>query len=164
MISIIVAVSKNRIIGKGNEIPWYLPEDLRHFSKITKGHTVIMGRKTYESIVKRLGKNLPDRKSIIITSNRDFQAPECVVVNSVDQALENISKNEEVFIIGGSKVYEDFLPLTQKIYLTEVDLICDGEVSFPKYNSENWKIVSKEEHLKDVKNPYDFTFLELVRK
>lgn len=163
MISIIVAVSKNGVIGKNNEIPWYLPDDLKHFAKITKGHTIIMGRKTYESIIKKLGHPLLDRKNIIITSQNNFSAPDCIVVNSTIEAQKDISDNEEVFIIGGAKVYEDFLPLANKLYLTDVDLTCEGDVSFPSYNKEDWREISREEHTKDSKNPYNFTFLEFIK-
>lgn len=158
MISIIVAVSKNGVIGKNNEIPWYLPDDLKHFAKITTGHTVVMGRKTFESIVKRIGKPLPNRKNIILTSQKDFQAPDCVVKSSVSEVLEIIPKDEEVFIIGGVKVYEDFLPFADKLYITEVDIDSDGDIKFPEYKKEDWIEISSEDHKKDEKNDYDFTF------
>lgn len=164
MISIIVAVAKNKVIGKNNEIPWYLPEDLKNFAKITTGHTVVMGRKTYESIIKRIGKPLPNRNNIILTSQKDFQAPDCVVKNSISEILEIIPKDEEVFIIGGAKVYKDFLPLADKLYITEVDFDSDGDIFFPQYNKEEWKIISSEYHEHNEKNPYNFTFLELIKK
>lgn len=164
MISLIVAISKNGVIGKGNEIPWYLPDDLKHFSKTTRGHTVIMGRKTYESIIKRLGKPLPDRKNIILTSQKDFKASGCIVVNSISEAQKNIQDNEEVFIIGGAKVYEDFLPFAGKLYITDVDIECEGDVFFPDYNKDDWKEVSSIFHPTDAKHPNSFNFIELIRK
>jgi dihydrofolate reductase len=164
MISIIVAISKNGVIGKNNEIPWYLPDDLKHFAKITTDHTVVMGRKTYESIINRLGKPLPNRKNIILTSQKDFQAPDCLIKNTVSEILEVIPKDEEVFIIGGAKVYEDFLPFTNKLYITKVDTDSDGDIKFPEYNENDWNVTFSENHSKDEKNPFDFSFLELSRK
>ena len=165
MISIIAAEAKNKVIGKGGEIPWKLSDDLKHFAKITKGHTVIMGRKTYESIAKRLGHALPDRKNVVITSNRDYVAPDSTVVHSVEEALNMFSSDkEEIFVIGGSEIYKQFLPAAQKMYITEVSLTCDGDAYFPPYSNEDWDLVSTEVHKKDERNSCDFTFLEFIRK
>jgi len=166
MISIIVVLNQDRVIGKGNDLPWRLSEDLKHFAKITRGHPVIMGRKTYESIVKRLGHGLPDRTNIVITSQSDYIAPGCVRVPSVARAIEmfEAEKNEEVFVIGGGEIYQQFLPVADKLYLTEVSAKCDGDTFFPAFNKEDWKVISSEPHSKDDRNVCDFTFLELVRK
>ena len=165
MISIIVAIAKNGVIGNKGDIPWYIPDDLKHFAKITKGHAVVMGRKTYESIVKRLGKSLPDRNNIVITSQNDFIATDCTVLHSVDEAIKLFSSSkEEVFAIGGSQIYEQFLPVADKIYITEVDTNCDGDTLFPSYDKNNWKILSKEHHIKDEKNKYEFDYVELIKK
>ena len=164
MISIIVATAKNGIIGKNGEIPWYLPDDLKHFAKITRGHTVIMGRKTYESIIKRLGHPLPDRKNIVITSQADYKAPDCLVVSSINEVIKTLPTEEEVFIIGGGKIYEEFLPIADKLYITEVAMECEGDTFFPSIEKDSWEIISSEPHAKDEKNLFDFTFLELVRK
>jgi dihydrofolate reductase len=164
MISIIVAMAKNNVIGKGGDLPWRLSADLKHFAQITKGHNVIMGRKTYESIIKRLGHPLPDRKNIVITSQADYKAPDCFVVLSITEAIEILPPNEEVFIIGGGKIYEEFLPITDKLYITEIIAEVEGDVVFPAYKSEDWKQLSSEHHEKDEKNPFEFNFLELVRK
>ncbi len=164
MISIIVATAKNGVIGKNGEIPWYLPDDLKHFAKITRGHTVIMGRKTYESIIKRLGHPLPDRKNIVITSQADYKAPDCFVISSVAEVVKTLPTEEEVFIIGGGKIYEEFLPITDKLYITEVLAEVEGDIIFPTYKIEDWKQISSEHHEKDEKNPFEFNFLELVRK
>ncbi len=163
MISIIVATSLNNVIGKNNDLPWYLPDDLKHFSKITKGHTVIMGRKTYESIFKRLGKPLPERKNIIITRNKDFSAPNCFVFNDTQALLKEFSKDEEVFIIGGAEIYKSFLPFTDKIYLTQINTTCDGDVFFPEIKQGEWKEISNENNPVDEKHKYDFSFITLVK-
>lgn len=165
MISIIVATSKNGVIGKNGEIPWYLPDDLKHFAKITREHTVIMGRKTYESIVKRLGHSLPDRENIVITSQDDFNTPGCTVVKSIDDVIKKFSTNaEEVFVIGGGEIYKQFLQSADKLYITEVEIDCIGDVFFPQYNKDDWKEISSEDHSKDEKHLYNFTFLEFLRK
>ncbi len=165
MISIIVVLNHDRVIGKGNDLPWKLSEDLKHFAKITRGHPVIMGRKTYESIVKRLGHGLPDRTNIVITSQSGYAAPGCVRVSSVDRAIEMFEvESEEVFVIGGGEIYKQFLPVADKLYLTEVAAECDGDTFFPAFNKEDWEVVSYEPHSKDERNVCDFTFLELVRR
>ena len=163
MISIIVAKTKNGVIGKGDGLPWNLPGDLKHFAKVTKGHTVIMGRKTYESIVKKLGHALPGRKNVIITSQGDFQAPGCLVIHSVSEVMFPASQ-EEVFIIGGGEVYKEFMPLAKKLYITEVSTECEGDVYFPPFTEKDWELTSAIHNRKDAENQYDFTFLEFVRK
>ncbi len=152
----------NGVIGKGGDLPWKLSGDLKHFAKLTRGHTVIMGRKTYESIAARLGHALPDRKNIVITSQTDFNAPGCVVVPSVDEALKTFSETEEAFVIGGGKIYEQFLPLANKLYITEVQTICDGDTYFPEIDKKNWQEVWRETHRQDEKNSADFIFQTFV--
>lgn len=164
IISLIAAASKNRVIGNNGEIPWYLPDDFKHFAKITKGHTVIMGQKTYESIIKSLGHPLPDRKNIILSFQADFIAPGCTVFNSIEKALDEVKEEKEVFIIGGGKIYESFLPYANKIYLTEVNIECVGDTYFPDFKRDEWKELAKEEHAKDERHAYDFTFLEFVKR
>jgi len=164
MISIIVAVAKNRVIGKNGDIPWHLPDDLRHFAKITKGHTVIMGRKTYESIVNRLGKALSERKSYVITMQGSYKAPGCIILTSIDDAIWTFSSTaEEVFVIGGKEIYEQFLPIADKLYITEININCDGDVRFPKYDHNRWRMVKKEHHPKDEFHEHEFDFIEWVR-
>ncbi|MFA7252722.1 MAG: dihydrofolate reductase [Candidatus Paceibacterota bacterium] len=163
-INIIAAVSSNKVIGKNGEIPWSLPEDLKHFAKITTGHTVVMGRKTYESIIKKAGKPLPNRKNVVLTSQADFSAPGCLVTTSVSEIIEKTKGDAEVFIIGGEHVYREFLPLAQKIYLTEVDLVCSGDTFFPEYKREEWQEVKREKYLSKNKDIPDFYFLEFIRQ
>ncbi len=164
MISIIVAMAKNNVIGKGGDLPWKLSADLKHFAKITKGHTVIMGRKTYESIFQRLGHGLPERKNIIITSQTDFKAPDCFIMPSISETIKNLPPEEEAFVIGGGEIYKQLLPLADKLYITEVLADIEGDTFFPTYNKEDWKLISSESYKKDEKNSFDFNFLELVRK
>jgi len=165
MISIIVAIAKNGVIGKGGDIPWKLSDDLKHFALITKEHTVVMGRKTYESIVKRLGHGLPERKNIVVTSQSDFNAPGCTVIRSVDEAVKMFSTSrEEIFVIGGGEIYKQFLPVTKKLYVTEVSCEIDGDTFFPFYSNKEWDLVSSEHRKKDDRNSCNFTFLEFVRK
>ncbi len=162
MISIIVATSKNGVIGHANEIPWHLPRDLKHFSSTTKGHTVLMGRKTYESILKSLGKPLPERKNIILTTQKDFQASGCVVIHSWDEAAK-IAEGEDVFVIGGAEVYKLALPFTDRLMLTVIDTVADGDVYFT-FDKDEWNLISEEFHQKDEKNKFDCTFYTYERK
>jgi len=142
-ISIIVAMSLNRVIGYKNKIPWNIPEDLKRFAEITNNHTVIMGRKTYESIIEKLGFPLKNRKNVVLTRNKDYKASGCLVVDNFDDALK-LSDGEEVFIIGGSEIYKLALPYAHKIYLTQIEENFEGDAFFPKFDKQKWEIVSKE--------------------
>jgi len=164
MISIIVAVAKDGVIGNAGNIPWNLPDDLKHFAETTRGHTVIMGRKTYESIVKRLGHPLPNRKNVVITSQSDFDAPGCTVMDSIEEAMKSFSSDEEVFVIGGGEIYRQFLPMADKLYITEVSIECGGDAFFPSYGKDEWELISSEHHEANDRNPYQFSFLEFIRK
>jgi len=162
-VSTIVGMGKNREIGKGNDIPWHLSADLKHFKKVTTGHPIIMGRKCFESI----GKALPNRTNIIISHNPDFHTKGCILVHSLDAALSVAQKTraEEAFIIGGGEIYRMGLPLSTKLYLTEIDIeVEDADVFFPEINPTHWKETSAISHQKDTKNPYDYTFRVLERK
>src|SRR3989338_8105608 len=142
IISLIAAMDKNRVIGKDNSLPWKLPEDMKRFRGITKGKPVIMGRKTFESI----GRPLPDRKNIIITRDRNYKAEGCIVVNSKEEALNAAKGSEEVMIIGGEQIFEEFLPIANKMYLTFIDKEFEGDAYFPEYDNAEWKEISREEH------------------
>ncbi|MEK7194616.1 MAG: dihydrofolate reductase [Patescibacteria group bacterium] len=157
-------MAKNNVIGSLNKLPWYLPRDLKHFSSTTKGHTVIMGRNTYLSIVERLGKPLPERKNIVVSSQKDFSAPECIVVNTLDEALEMSPKDEEVFVIGGAQLYKSALPYAQRLYITHVEAEINGDAFFPEFNLEDWQVVSEEHHESDEKNQFGATFKIYERK
>jgi dihydrofolate reductase len=162
MISIIVATSESGVIGHGNSIPWYVPRDLKHFKELTTGNTCLMGRKTYESIVKRLGHPLPNRKNVILTNQKDFQAPDCTVVHSWAEALA-ATKAENVFVSGGAEVYKLALPYTDRIYHTVIHTTCEGDAFF-EFNQAEWNEVKKEFHPSDEKNQFDCTFFEYEKK
>ena len=165
MISIIVAIAKKGVIGINGNIPWHLPEDLGNFARITKRHTVIMGRVTYESIISRLGRPLRDRNNVVITSQHGFLAPGCTVIKSVADAIDLFtSVKEEVFVIGGSKIYSQFLPIADKLYITEIDKHFHGDTFFPEYNKEEWKVLTKEHHPPYGKRAYAFDYFELTRR
>ncbi|HEX5394983.1 MAG TPA: dihydrofolate reductase [Candidatus Saccharimonadales bacterium] len=162
VISAIVAMAKNGVIGKGGGLPWYLPAELSRFKEVTMGHPIIMGRKTHESI----GRALPGRTNIVITRDRGYKAAEgCVIVGSLNEALEQAKKSEgadEIFIIGGASIYEQAMPLLDRIYLTKVDADIKGDKSF-NYGPDEWKQVSSEKHSADEKNQFDFEFTILSR-
>lgn len=161
-ISIIVAVAENGVIGKDNQLLWRLSEDLKLFKKRTSHHAVIMGRKTYDSI----GKPLPNRLNIVISRSKDLKIEGCTVANSLQDAIE-IAKNEsdkdEVFIIGGEKIYNLAENLATKLYLTEVNATLEGDAFFNLKPYEDWTTVSSFSYQKDEKNEYDFEVLEMIR-
>jgi len=156
IISIMVAMAKNRVIGKDNEMPWHLPADLKHFKEVTLGKPIIMGRKTYESI----GRPLPGRKNIVMSHNTDYTLEGCDTVTSLEDALKLVSDVEEVMIIGGGYLYEQTISQADKLYLTFIDLDVDGDTKFPEYEKLNLKELKREKHLKDEKNPYDYEFVD----
>ena len=147
-LSLLVAMSKNRVIGKNNQLPWHLPEDLKHFKALTMGHPIIMGRKTYESI----GKPLPNRSNIVISRNSDFQADGVKIVASIDDALKvaesiaEISDTQEAFIMGGAQIYQQTLPLAQRLYITEVKKTVTGDAFFPSIDLSQWQEIGREAH------------------
>ncbi len=157
IVSAILAMSKNRVIGKDNQIPWHLSGDLKYFKKTTLNHHIIMGRKTFLSI----GKPLPKRTNIVLTRNPYFVASNVLVASSVQQALELAEDNgeNEVFIIGGGEIYLQSMPFWDRVYLTLVEAEVEGDVFFPEIDDKEWKLVSEEKHRADVKNDYDYSFL-----
>ena len=157
-VSIVVAISENHAIGKGNKLLWHLPKDLKHFKEITSGHTVIMGRKTYESV----GKPLPNRRNIIIT-RQDITIDGCEVVNSIEAALGLCKTEEEVFIVGGAEIYKQSMHLTDRIYLTIVHETFEADSFFPEIDKRIWKEVHHEDHEPDEKNSLSFSFITLER-
>ena len=147
-VSMIAAVGKNLGLGKNNNLIWHFKEDMKFFKDTTMGHTVVMGRKTFES----LPKALPGRKNIVISSNAEYQAQGATVVTSVEEALQ-IADNEEIFVIGGGKIYAEFLPYADKLYLTEINAECaDADTYFPQFN--------KSEYIKEIINCYDIDGVE----
>ncbi|PHR54776.1 MAG: type 3 dihydrofolate reductase [Arcobacter sp.] len=158
IISLIAAMAKNRVIGKDNKMPWHLPADLGHFKSVTLGKPIIMGRKTYESI----GRALPGRQNIVISSNPSYILEGCDTVTSFEAALELVKDKEEVMIIGGGFLYKEALVQANKLYLTFIDLDIEGDTFFPDYEVLNIKEVKRETHKKDEKNPYDYVFVDFI--
>lgn len=161
MLSIIVAVAKNNVIGKDNKLIWHIPEDLKRFKKLTTGHNIIMGRKTFES----LGRVLPNRKHIVLCNDAELN-----IDNENVEVLDNIEKlkkyeesEEENFVIGGASIYKLLLPKVAKLYITKINQVFEGDVYFPEINEQEWKIVDREKGLKDEKNPYDYEYVTYVR-
>jgi len=160
-ISMIVAMAHNRVIGLDNQMPWHLPADLQHFKKVTTGKPVIMGRKTFESI----GRPLPGRRNIIITRNSEYTAQGIEVVTTPDAALELVTTAEEVMIIGGGNIYEQFLPKAERLYLTFIDLDVKGDTQFPDYNKvANWYVKEEQENHPDDKNLSSYKFVTLYKE
>lgn len=164
MISILVAYDQNHVIGKQNDLPWYLPADLKRFKRLTVGHSVLMGRKTFESIIRRLGGPLPDRNNVVLTRDVKFQYDGVTIVNDLDTALMMTQPEGEVFVIGGAEVFRQCLPLTDKLYVTEVQAAVDGDVFFPEVDGAEWDETAREEHQADEKNLYAYDFVIYERK
>lgn len=163
IISAIVATSENGVIGNDGQIPWYLPVDLKFFKKMTSGHPIIMGRKSFISI----GRALPGRTNIIVTRNPYFAASNCLVVPSIEAAVELASMqqgNEEIFIIGGGEIYQQSVQIWDRLYWTKVHIKTEGDTFFPKISMEEWAIVREEYVGKDEKNLLDCTFYTLEKK
>lgn len=158
-ISIIAAVGKHRELGKNNKLLWHLPNDLKRFKKVTSGHDVIMGRKTYES----LGGPLPSRTNIVISRNPNYKAPLCKVVNSLEEALYE-SGDPDPYILGGAQIYEQAIKIADKLDLTLIDASFDADAFFPEIDSNVWKETSRENHSADDKHDYDYSFVTFERK
>ncbi|WML47788.1 dihydrofolate reductase [Neobacillus sp. PS3-34] len=161
MISFIWAMDADRAIGKNNQLPWHLPEDLKFFKRVTMGHQIAMGRKTYESI----GRPLPGRENIIITRNPEFEAKGCTVFHSVSEFVEYSKQtDDEIFVIGGAEIFQETFEYAGKLYLTLIDESFGGDTFFPEFDLSEWSLVSREKGLKDEKNPYDYEFTIYERK
>jgi dihydrofolate reductase len=158
-LSIVVAMCRNRVIGRDNAMPWHLPADLGHFKKITMGKPIVMGRKTFESI----GRPLPGRHNIVITRDAAYAVEGCTVVNSVDAALEAAGDAGEVMVVGGANLYEQLLPRVDTIHLTEIHAEPEGDTFFPEINDSEWREVEREDFSADDKNPHDYSFVKLER-
>src|ERR1017187_5778516 len=158
IISLIVAISENNVIGKNNSLPWHLPADVKYFLDTTMGHCVIMGRKNYDSIPLKY-RPLDGRTNIVVTRQKDFKADKCIVVNSVEDALnEAKKKNEtEVFIIGGADIYRQTIDTADKIHYTKIHHTFDGDAFFPKIDESKWKLTGKKDIASDEKNKFPFS-------
>ncbi|RNI25639.1 dihydrofolate reductase [Rufibacter latericius] len=162
MIALVVAIAENRVIGKNNQLIWHLPKDLQHFKKLTMGHPMVMGRKTFEAI----GKPLPGRTTVIVTRQPDYAAPEgCLVTSSLEEALQQgLALDENVLVVGGGEIYQQALPLAEVVYLTLVHESFEGDVFFPELEADAWEVTDQEEHLPDERHAYPFTFFTFRRK
>lgn len=159
MVSLIVAMTKNRVIGYENKMPWHLPAELAYFKQITTGHPIIMGRKTFDSI----GCPLPNRRNIVVSRNTNFHSPGVEVSNSLENALA-LCANENPFVIGGASLYAEALALAQELYITEIDANLVGDTFFPPIDNSVWKEESREVRTKDEKNIFNLQFVVLSRR
>ena len=160
MISLIAAMGGNRVIGNNNSMPWRLPKDLAYFKKLTLGNTVVMGRKTFESI----GKPLAGRKNIILTRDKGYTREGCLVVHSIEEALKEIKDEQESFIIGGGEIYSIFLPYANKLYITYIDHEFQGDTYFPEIDYGEWEVISRTPGEKNRDNSYSYYFEVYERK
>jgi dihydrofolate reductase len=159
-ISLIAALTKNRVIGINNGLPWHLPDDMKYFMQTTKAHHVIMGRKNYDSIPEKF-RPLPNRANIVVTRQKEFSAPQCAVVRSLEEGIEMARKagEQEVFVIGGSDMYKLALPLSNRLYLTEIETELTGDTYFPEFNRSHWKETSRQHHSTDDRHAFAFDFV-----
>ena len=157
----IVAYAENKVIGKNNDLIWHLPNDLKHFKKHTAGKTIIMGRKTWDSLG---GRPLPNRRHIVITRSKDFHAQGAEVTHSLEDAIQLAHHENEVYIVGGAQIYSLSMPLIDVLEITEVHAAFDGDAYFPAFNAADFDLISKQLHPKDESHQFSFTFKTLVRK
>jgi len=159
IVAIIVAIGENHAIGKNNQLLWHMPKDLKHFKDVTSGRTIIMGRKTFDSV----GKPLPKRRNIVVT-RQDITIPGCEVVKSIEDGLALCEGDDEVFIGGGAEIYKLAMHLTDRIYLTIIHKSFDADTFFPEIDKNVWKEVSREDYQPDEKNPLPYSFITLERQ
>jgi len=159
-ISMIAALARNGTIGKANDLPWHLPDDMKYFMNTTKGHHVIMGRKNYESLPEKF-RPLPNRTSIVVTRQRDYKAHGCTVVHQLEDGIKMAEKNGEgeLFIIGGSEIYKLAMPFADKLYLTEIEADVEGDTFFPFYKKESWQEIFRQHHNVDDRHQFAFDFV-----
>jgi len=158
--SIVVAVARNGVIGRDNRLPWHLPDDLAHFKRITMGHPVVMGRRTYESI----GRPLPGRLNIVVSRNPDFRAPGCIVVPSLEDAWRAAGDADDAFVIGGTSLFEAALASADVIHLTEVEADVEGDTYLPPFDRGSWRETEVSRHAADARHAYPFQILRLERR
>ena len=159
MITIIAAAGSNNELGKDNDLVWHLPKDFKRFKKLTTGHHIIMGRKTFQSFP----KPLPNRVHIVITRNTNYHPEGAIIVHSMTEALELSKDDDQAFIIGGGEIYKLGMKIADKIELTRVNSSFEADTFFPEISSENWKLISEEFHLKDEKHKFNFSYQTFVR-
>jgi dihydrofolate reductase len=154
-VSLIVAVSTNGVIGRDGDLPWRMPEDLKRFKSLTMGHHLVVGRKTWEEV----GQPLPGRMMVVVTRARDFQVAGVTVVHSLQEALDVAHNDDEVFIAGGGEIYRQALPLADRLYLTRIHAEIEGDTTFPEFDQSEWRLVEREDHDADERNPYPYSFI-----
>jgi dihydrofolate reductase len=160
-VSLIAAVAENGVIGRGGQLPWHLAADLQRFKRLTMGHTIIMGRKTWESI----GRPLPGRRMIVITRQDDYCAEGLEVASSLDAAIDvAAARDDEAYVIGGAEIYRQALPRADRLFLTRVQAIVEGDTTFPEFDPSHWRLVESEQHLADDKNEFPVCFERYERK
>jgi len=160
MVTIIAAVGRNRALGKDNDLIWHIPADLRRFKSLTRGHHVIMGRKTFES----LGRPLPKRTNIIVSRNPDYKAEGCIVVNSLEKALEIAQSDPKPFILGGAEIYKQALSFADAMDLTYVHENFEADAFFPEFDPQEWELTGREDFKKDDENPFDYSFVQYKKR
>ncbi len=153
-LSLIVAMARNRVIGRDNAIPWRLPAELKLFKSLTMGHHIVMGRKTYESI----GRLLPGRTTVIVTRNGEYAVAGALIAHTLEDAMACCGNDDEIFVIGGAELFKDALPIADRIYLTVIDADIPGDTVMPGFNLVDWKQASTQRYAADEKNRYDYTF------
>lgn len=157
-LSLIVAIANNGVIGIDNTLPWHLPEDLKRFKALTMGHHIIMGRKTYDS----LGRLLPGRTTVIVTRNADYEVEGALIAHSLEQAIALCGNDDEVFLIGGAELYRAGLGLSNKLYITEIDLDVAGDAHFPQIDDAQWQETAREAHVSE--KGLKFSYVTYQRK
>jgi dihydrofolate reductase len=164
IISLVAAVAANGVIGKNNDLPWKLPDDMKFFMNTTKRHYVILGRKNYESLPSKY-KPLPERTNIVLTRQTGYHAPGCLLVNTIEEALKICAAGgeSEAMVIGGAEIYELALPYAHRLYITEIKADVQGDVTFPRYNKNEWQETSRVAHAADDRHPYAFDFVVYER-
>lgn len=153
-LSLVAAVAENGVIGREGDLPWHLPEDLKAFKRRTVGHTLVMGRKTFDSI----GRPLPRRRSVVLSRNPELEIPGAETAGSLEEALERLAGEEEVFVVGGAEVYRRALPKADRLLLTRVHASVEGDTFFPEIDPDAWRLAEEERHPADEKHAFPFSF------
>ena len=153
-------MADNRVIGRDNAIPWHLPADLKRFKALTTSHPLLMGRRTYESI----GQPLPNRRTIVLTRDQTYHSPGVEVAHDLDEAFQRVSSNDKVFVAGGAQIYRATLPRADRVYLTIVHTILEGDTYFPELDSSEWRLEQDMDHMADDRNPHSYTFQRYERR
>lgn len=159
-ISIIVAAAENNVIGNNNALIWHISADLKRFKQLTTGHTVVMGRKTFESI----GRALPNRRNIVISRNPDFRVAGCEMAGSIEQALELVKNEDEVFIIGGGTIYRDLWEKADRLYITLVHTVTEGDTYIPSVDVTQWEEIRRQDFSASEKDDFDYSFIDYQRR